>query len=111
MMAKMRKLAPVSKPMVAIAILLGGCSYAKTVEDYRNTLTAKLCMDYLTAGRLTHTEPMEQALNERGEDCKEFVGAAERRRAERRRRSDEALRDLQRLSDKLRKEGAPRTIR
>ena len=32
-----------------------------------------------------------------------------RRRTEKARRSDEALRDLQRLSDKLRKEGAPRT--
>ena len=110
-MAKMKRLVPISKSMIALAILLGGCSCAKTVDDYRDTLAAKLCMDYLTASWASHTEPMEQALNERGEDCKEFVGAAERRRAERRRRSDEALRDLQRLSDKLRKEGAPRTIR
>ena len=54
---------------------------------------------------------MEQALNERGEDCKEYVGAAERRRAERARRSDNAARELRRMSDQLRKEGGPWTVR
>jgi hypothetical protein len=68
-------------------------------------------MDYLSAGWASNTKPMEQALNERGEDCKEYVGAAERRRAERARRSDNAARELRRMSDQLRKEGGPWTVR
>jgi hypothetical protein len=100
-----RTLPQMLKLIIAITILLSSCSYVKTVEDYRTVLTSKLCVDYLSAGWAFNTKPMEQALNERGEDCKEYVGAAERRRAERARRSDNAARELRRMSDQLRKEG------
>jgi len=39
-------------------------------------LTTKFYLDYSNASRASNTKPMEQALNERGEDCKEDVGAA-----------------------------------
>jgi hypothetical protein len=60
---------------IGTALLLVGCF--RTAEDFANTPSPKLCIDYLNSDALNfERDAMEQALARRNEDCSAYVGAA-----------------------------------
>jgi hypothetical protein len=76
---------------VPLIVILTGC--VATTQDYKYTPTAKLCMDYLTAGPLNFNQnAREKALFERGEDCSAFTGLAAQERATQR---EQGLKQMQ----------------
>lgn len=63
--------------MTICVAVLGGCA---TAETYKNTPTAKLCVDYISLPsiNLNHSARAEE-LARRGEDCNQYIGAAKAR--------------------------------
>ncbi len=61
-----------------LVIFLGGCVSA---DYYRNTPSSKLCVDYLTlpSVNINHGARAEE-LARRGENCDQYMGAAQARR-------------------------------
>jgi hypothetical protein len=68
-----------TKSLTLAVIVLAGCA---TADTYRNTPTAKLCIDYLTlpSVNINHGARAEE-LSRRGENCNDYMGAASARRA------------------------------
>lgn len=65
--------------VIAVTLAISGCA-TRTAEFYRDTPTAKLCMDYLTlpSYNINH-EARAQALAARGESCAAYTGVARSR--------------------------------
>lgn len=64
---------------IALASAASGCA-TNSAESYRDTPTAKLCMDYLTLPSYNiNQDARAQALAARGESCGEFSGSARAR--------------------------------
>jgi len=63
--------------IILVGVMLSGCF--KTVADYQNTPSVKLCMDYLVHGHKPlyfEGRTIEKVLAQRGENCSQYAGAA-----------------------------------